>query len=252
MGSQLFHPGRIRREGAKGGVMMTLGDRVKRYEQPFRNYAVHRMPLIIRVDGRAFHTFTRRMDKPFDKPLMRSMVLAALDVATDMQGFKVGYVQSDEATFCLTDYDTITTEGWLDYNISKVVSLSASLMSVAFNKHMGTYEPIFDSRAFSVPADDVANVFLWRAKDWQRNSLQMYCRAFFSHKELHLKNREAMHEMLHSIGKNWSIDLTDQEKNGTFIFSTDNGLTTRSDILPDYNSINQAMPEVLVVLGREK
>jgi tRNA(His) 5'-end guanylyltransferase len=109
---------------------------------------------------------------------------------------------------------------------------------------MGTYEPVFDSRAFTVPTDDVVNAFLWRAKDWERNSLQMYCRAFFSHKELHLKKRDDMHEMLHSIGRNWARDLSDQEKNGTFIISTDDGNITRTDILPNYESINAALGEL--------
>jgi tRNA(His) 5'-end guanylyltransferase len=112
-------------------------------------------------------------------------------------------------------------------------------MSVAFNKHLKTDKmPIFDSRAFTLPKDDVINAFLWRALDWQRNSLQMYCQSFFSHKEMHKKNQSAMHDMLFKIGKNWTTDLSEQERNGTFLVKTDCGLERRTDVLPSYNSLN--------------
>ncbi len=219
--------------------MCTLGDRIKSYERTFSGNALKRMPLMIRVDGRSFHTFTKGLQRPFDKKLMLAMVQSATHVAKEMQGFKVAYVQSDEVTFCLTDYDTIETEGWFGYKLNKVVSISATLMSVAFNKYFENDKmPIFDSRAFTLPKDDVVNAFLWRAKDWERNSLQMYCRSFFSHKELYKKKREDMHEMLFEINKNWATDLSEQERNGTFLINTDNGIVRRDDILPNYTSLN--------------
>lgn len=107
---------------------------------------------------------------------------------------------------------------------------------------------VFDSRAFSVPPDDVVNAFLWRAKDWERNSLQMYARSFFSHQELMNKNHSELHEMLHGIGKNWATDLTDQERNGTFIFlHNGGGGEIRTDILPTYQSINEAIGKLFEV-----
>jgi tRNA(His) 5'-end guanylyltransferase len=225
---------------------MKLGDRIKRYEAATRYLATQRMPLIVRVDGRAFHTFTKGMEKPFDKKLMGAMVEAARAVAHDMQGFKAAYVQSDEVTFCLTDYDELETQGWFDYNLSKVISISAAMMSVNLIKELGCDElPVFDSRAFNVPIDDVINVFLWRAKDWERNSLQMYSRAFYSHKELIGKKRPDMHEMLYQKGKNWATDLTMQEKNGTFILATEDGLEIRNDIEPRYESIKTGMRHLI-------
>lgn len=221
---------------------MKLADRIKKYEHTFRHLALKRMPLIIRVDGRAFHTFTKGLKKPFDAGLMEAMVSAAIHTAKDMQGFKVGYIQSDEATFCLTDYETFETEGWFDYKLPKVISISAALMSVAFNHYYPTERlPVFDSRAFTVPKEEVCNVLVWRAKDWERNSLQMYSRTFFSQKELHKKKREDMHEMLHGIGKNWTTDLSDREKNGTFIINSEEGIVERSNILPTYESISAAI-----------
>lgn len=221
-----------------------LGDRIKKYEAVTGRSATARMPLMIRVDGRAFHTYTRGMEKPFDQHLISSMVFAAINVAQNMQGFKAAYIQSDEATFCLTDYDGIDTQGWFDYDLFKVVSISAAMMSVFFGSCFlasGRGFPVFDSRAFSVPASDIANAFLWRAKDWERNSLQMYARANFSAKQLHGKKRADMHEMLHGIGKNWATDITDQQRNGTFLINGGSGMVERHDILPNYQDISSAI-----------
>jgi tRNA(His) 5'-end guanylyltransferase len=112
-------------------------------------------------------------------------------------------------------------------------------MTAGFN-HLSKFKGLahFDARAFNIPESDISNYFLWRAKNWERNSLQMYARSFFSSKQLHKKRREDMHEMLHSIGKNWTEDLSDIKKNGTWIFKTEKGIITRSDILPNFLSIN--------------
>lgn len=232
--------------------MGSLGDRIKRYENVYRATATPRMPLMVRVDGRAFHTFTRGLSKPFDPGLMSAMVSAAVEVAKDMQGFKAAYIQSDEATFCITDYDSLETSGWFDYNTSKIVSISAALMTANFNRFFySDHLAVFDSRAFSIPKEDVVNAFLWRAMDWKRNSIQMYARAFFSHKQMHGKAQSDIHEMLHGIGKNWATDLSDQEKNGTFIMAGENGLNQRFDILPSFGCINDAVGDLFNVPGDE-
>lgn len=167
------------------------------------------------------------------------MVKSAVEVAREIQGFKVAYVQSDEATFCFTDYDTIETQGWFGYDLAKMVSVSAALMTAAFNRFYKTDKmPVFDSRAFNVPLRDVTNAFLWRAKDWERNSLQMYSRAYFSHKELVGKNRTDMHEMLYEKGLNWTTDTTSQERNGTYIINDKDGLKLKSTILPSYKEVD--------------
>ena len=122
---------------------MSLGDRIKGYEKTFSHKAMKRTPLMIRVDGRAFHTFTRGLEKPFDSLLMTAMIESAMYVAKEMQGFKAAYVQSDEVTFCITDYDSLETEGWFDYKLSKVVSISAALMTAAFGL-------LFDSEKLAI------------------------------------------------------------------------------------------------------
>ena len=215
---------------------MSLASRIKKYEAVSAGQLTPRSPVIVRVDGRAFHTLTRGCVKPFDMGIITAMMIAALRTSKDIQGFKAAYAQSDEATFLLTDYDDLSTQGWFDYKLSKIVSISAALMSVHFSE---VYEKfaVFDSRAFNVPREDVVNCFLWRAQDWKRNSLQMYARANFSHKALHGKRSDDLHELLHSVGKNWTTDLTDQQKNGTFII----GNVVRHDILPTYESINEVI-----------
>ena len=163
------------------------------------------------------------------------MAMDAMETASEMQGFKLGYVQSDEASFLLTDFDDLKTEAWFDYNLQKLVSISASAFTAYFNKIMLSYNPdieklaMFDARAFNIPLNEVTNYFLWRYRDWERNSLQMYTRANFSQKQMHGKKAQDMHDMLHSIGKTWATDLSSDERNGTLIFNSQKGIGSYSD-----------------------
>lgn len=223
----------------------SLGERMKKYEAVSKFQLTPRSPVIVRIDGRAFHTFTKRCNKPFDDLLNKNMLYAASLTAKSMQGFKMAYVQSDEASFLLTDFDNINTQGWFDYSYSKIVSLSASLFTGYFmstlwySMHMKELGiPSFDSRAFVVPFEDVSNYFLWRAQDWERNSLTMYCQSFFSHNQLIGKNKEDKHEMLHSIGKNWTKDVSDKFKNGTFLLKMEGDIVEYGNIPPDFRSID--------------
>lgn len=220
---------------------ISLGDRMKQNYESVTNYSlVKRMPVIVRVDGKCFHQITKECEKPFDEHFITCMYLAADTLAREMQGFKLAYIQSDEASFLLTDYDNLQTQGWFNYELRKIISVSAAIMSAEFS---GFFRKIayFDSRVFNMPREELANYFLWRAQDWQRNSIQMYARSFFSHKECHKKNAEDLHEMLHSIGKNWTNDLTSVEKNGRFILKD---LTWVADIIPKYDEIVKIIPDL--------
>lgn len=199
----------------------SIGDRFKRnYESRSQHYLTRRTPVIVRVDGRAFHTYTRGCEKPFDYRIMNAMVLAAEQVAREMQGFKMGYVQSDEASFVLTDYDDLQTEAWFDYRQNKMESIAAATMSVAFHKAMRLANrkdlAVFDARAFNLPESEVANYFVWRAKDWQRNSVNMLAQSVFSHKELQGKNIDQCVGMLMERGHRWDR-LGHMERFGTFL-----------------------------------
>jgi tRNA(His) guanylyltransferase len=199
-------------------VRDSLGDRMKKqYEDRTRYLLPRRTYTIVRVDGRAFHTLTRGCNKPFDSELLCSMAAAAEAVRHDL-GAKFAYVQSDEASFLVTDFALPTTQAPFDGNIQKIVSTTASLMSVVFSDYFekpGT----FDSRVFTIPDPiEVENYFIWRQKDWIRNSVQMLAQSLYSQKQLHGKNQSAMHDMIHEAGYNWA-DLTDDWKNGVLIDS---------------------------------
>lgn len=178
----------------------SLGDRMKGYENIARNYLPRRIPTIIRVDGKAFHTFTRGMGKPFDRILMTTMQNTMKYLCENIQGCVFGYTQSDEITLVLTDYATITTDAWFGYNIQKMCSVSASMATLAFsnaytaelwknfpeamrssdngtNKYIETLvakmgTAMFDARVFSIPKDEVCNCLIWRQQDATRNSIE--------------------------------------------------------------------------------
>ena len=220
---------------------MNLGDRMKDYEYVSRNYLTKRTPVIVRVDGKAFHTFTRDFDRPFDSTLSEAMIAAACRLFDEMQGCKLAYVQSDEISFVLTDYDNLDTQGWFGYNRSKIETISASCVTMRFNQCMRfagkDNNAMFDARAFNIPPDEVVNYFLWRAQDWHRNSVSMFAQAHFSQKQLHKRNITDLHNMLHDIGKNWTLDLSGTERNGVFLYQVPTGMIENSMVLPTYENI---------------
>lgn len=217
-----------------------IGNRFKtNYENPYRVYLTRRTPVVIRVDGRAFHTFTRQFEKPFSYRFIEAMQYAAMIVMEEMQGFKLGYIQSDEVSFVLTDYDTMQTQPWFGYNKSKIETTTASLMTAYFGRALRLMDikemATFDARAFNVPESEVVNYFLWRALDWNRNSIQMYAQSIFSHAELQGKSCADIHDMLHARGRDWAHACSDVQKNGTFIIGP--GCEVREDVRPTYPDI---------------
>lgn len=226
----------------------SLGTRMKSYEKCYDRSLTPRSCAILRTDGRAFHTFTKPYSRPFDQYLMSAMVVGAKAVAEEISGFKAAFIQSDEASFLITDYDDLNTQSCFNYRQSKLETIAASTMTAYFMSHLislkkllGKKLPVFDARAFVIPKDDVSNYFLWRSRDWKRNSLNMYARQFFSAKQMHGKRADDVHEMLHGIGKNWATDLSDMTKNGTFLINAENDIEVRHDILPIYLSISSVI-----------
>ena len=222
----------------------SLGDRMKGYENVSRSFLTRRMPTIIRLDGKAFHSFTKGFQRPFDDILIESMWETAKYLCENIQGCKVAYVQSDEISLLLTDYDSLDTHAWFDKNIQKIVSVSASMATMAFNMAFRDRALIkgvqihrdrmltamFDSRVFVIPKEEVCNCFIWRQQDATRNSIQMLGQSKFSHKQLHQKNQNDIQEMLwqvHNINFN---NLSTHLKRGACIvkelYNKDN--TTRS------------------------
>ena len=160
--------------------MERLGNRMKEnYEDRFRFKLTRRTPVIMRLDGRAFHTLTRGMDKPFDLKFIEAMNNTARKLLDELQGAKCAYIQSDEISILFSDFDKLTTSAWFDYNIQKMCSIASGIASVEFTKLLGK-TGIFDCRVFNIPKEEVTNYFLWRIRDWKRNSINMYARSLFT------------------------------------------------------------------------
>lgn len=214
-----------------------LEARMRAYEAVSKTTLVRRTPVIIRIDGRAFHTFTSGFQKPFDRVLMQAMQDTMKSLAENIEGCKFGYTQSDEITLVLTDYETIKTGAWFDYEVEKMVSISASMATLYFNRafakrvdeyaqqvgddekakrQLSVYKfamgvgAMFDSRAFSVPKDDVCNNLIFRQQDATRNSIEMVGQAYFSQLELNGVNTDRIQDMLFTKkGINWNDFPTD-------------------------------------------
>ena len=195
----------------------SLGDRMKNlYENRARAYLTRRTPVIMRLDGKSFHTFTKGFNRPFDDNLHNAMVATTIAVFNEIQGAKLAYTQSDEISILITDFERFSTEAYFDYNIQKMCSVAASVAAAHFNaRNISDKLAYFDCRVFNIPENEVRNYFIWRQKDWYRNSVQMVGQANFSHKELHQKKLPDIHEMLHKKGINWATDYKNWQKNGT-------------------------------------
>lgn len=206
-----------------------LGTRMKEYESRNQYFLQKRTPVIIRVDGRSFHTFTKGFQKPFDDILIKSMQETMKYMCENIQGCVFGYCQSDEITLVLIDYATLNTDCWFNYRTDKLCSISASMATMAFNKFfsknvkewiknpqcgaldIAIYEKaidkgaMFDARCFNIPKEEVTNLVYWRQLDAARNSVQMVGQANFSHKELQNKTCNMIQDILHEQkGINWN------------------------------------------------
>jgi tRNA(His) guanylyltransferase len=213
----------------------SLGDRIKsQYEDRTRYFLPRRTYTILRLDGKAFHTYAKNLDRPFDKGLMADMDAAIVATLPQIQGAVFAYTQSDEISILLTDFATENTDAWFDGNIQKISSVASSILTAEFNflrtrrlnpyieskdtRPFGNDLAYFDCRTFTIPdRTEVMNYFRWRQQDCIRNSVSMVAQSNFSHKELHGKAQSDMHEMLHKKGINWATDFTDGEKNGRII-----------------------------------
>ena len=204
-----------------------LGNRMKEnYENRSKTYLTRRTPVIIRLDGKAWHSFTRGFKRPYDVILHKAMNDTLKYLCENIQGCKFGYTQSDEISLLLTDFDTLTTDAWFGYSVQKMCSIAASMATMHFNRiftelvdeynealddNSGTLDEfaycgallkavnkgaMFDARCFNIPEDEVVNCFVWRQQDATRNAIQMLGQCNFSHKELQGKSCNEIQDML--------------------------------------------------------
>jgi tRNA(His) 5'-end guanylyltransferase len=202
-----------------------LGDRMKTYEERNRFLLQNRTPVIIRIDGRAFHEFTKGLKKPFDETLNNAMAETTKYLLDNITGCVFGYTQSDEISLLLVDYQSISSKSWFDNNQQKIVSLTASMATAFFNsifKHPKKKQLAnFDSRAFNIPKEEVVNYFIWRQQDCTKNSLNMLARAYFTQKELQGKIGPEKQDMLMlQKNVNWN-DTPTRFKRGVAVYKTE-------------------------------
>ena len=172
-----------------------LGDIMKSYENVWRQKLIPRMPAIIRLDGKAFHSFTKGMQKPYDYNLRLSMDIAAKTILDEVSTARFAYSQSDEINILLIDYNKFNTQQYVDGNIQKITSICASIAGASLTLSYGRCA-YFDARVFSLPESEISNYFIWRQQDATRNAIQSAARSFFSHKECLNKSCDELQEMM--------------------------------------------------------
>lgn len=189
-----------------------FGDRMKMYEQveAGRRF-LPMLPVVARIDGRAFSKFTRGFEKPYDKRMSDAMI-ATTKYLVEHTNALVGYTQSDEISL-LWYSDDFKSKLWFDGRVAKMVSQLAAQATVFFYREivrtMPEYAnrmPTFDARVWQMPThQEAANVFLWREQDATRNSIQMAGHTYFSDKQMHKKNTSEIQDMLMlEHGVNWN------------------------------------------------
>lgn len=215
-----------------------IGKRMKEnYEQISKYKLTRRLPVIVRLDGRSFHTFTKGFKKPFDNILIETMQATMKFLCENIQGAIFAYTQSDEISILLCDYKRLNSSAWFDNEVQKICSISAAMATLEFNRKFlsliyenrktddRTYQEtlhkafkkgaMFDSRCFTIPESEVANYFYWRQLDATRNSIEMVGHCNFSQNELHKKSCSQIQDMLYEQkGINWN-DFATHLKRGS-------------------------------------
>ena len=199
-----------------------LAKRMKKYESVYDYKLMDRSVVILRLDGRSFHTFTKGFKRPYDDILISSMQKTAKYLCENIQNAVMSYQQSDEISILLVDYDDINKGTWFNNRIQKLCSVAASMATLMFNRifsnNVSTYifndtndknhlmdnvyaraltkGAMFDCKAFNLPKEEVANYLYWRQLDATRNSVNMVGQSYFSHKELQNKTCNNIQDML--------------------------------------------------------
>jgi len=232
----------------------TLSDRMKDYEVVSDYRLTKKTPVIVRIDGKAFHTYTKGLDKPFDNILSEAMNYVCRKLIETIQGCKFAYTQSDEISLLLTDWDKSTTDCYFNYRVQKMVSVLASSVTMYFNQYIVSKVlcwqkselelskelfdkwvakagcAIFDARAYNLPKEEVCNYFIWRQEDASRNSIQSLGRSKFSFKQmLNKKNNEVQDMLFNEYNINWNF-IDTKWKRGFAVYRDEDGIKSDFEI----------------------
>lgn len=251
-----------------------FGERMKTYENVSKNRLVRKIPVAIRIDGRAFHTFTTGFKRPFDDIFTECMQETMRYLCSNIQGCVLGYTQSDEITLILIDYKNRNTSAWFDYGVQKLCSISASMATMKFNQIFAqkvySFDRVkdekyfnslvramvngaqFDSRCFNIPKEEVANLIYWRQIDAVKNSTQMIGRAYFSHKELQNKSNKEIATMLLDKANISVSDFPDCNRYGSCCIRNDEGKWLIDNNIPIFKESGRYYIERFIYLEQEK
>ena len=260
-----------------------IGTRMKNYYEAIpKTKLMRRCPVVIRLDGKSFHSFTKHFEKPFDDVLIQSMQDTMKYLCKNIQGCVLGYHQSDEISLLLIDYKTLNSEAYFDYEVQKLCSVISSMATLAFNKafknNVCTFEKIidnafdtgseedlelnklygkyitayekgamFDCRVFNIPKEEVTNYFYWRQIDCIRNSINMVGQVNFSNKELQNKSCNMINSMLLEKGIDWN-GFDTYLKRGDCCVKKETGWTIDLNI-PEFIGEGRDYIDSLVLLG---
>lgn len=166
---------------------------------------------IVRVDGRAFSRISNKLDKPYSTHFMDWMDAAAIQLCYEMQGAVFAYVQSDEISVIMSDMNGERRGRWFDWNVNKLVSVSASIASGTFN--LGFQHDLngtlwedrrpasFDSRVIPVKSRlDAIQYFMWRQRNAYTNAISMVADRICGSAALNGKNLNDRIDMLFQQG----------------------------------------------------
>lgn len=200
----------------------SLGNRMKEYERISDFRLVRRLPMVVRLDGKSFHSWTKKTGcvRPFDCTFIDMMAGLAQYLCEHIGGAELAYGQSDEISILVRDDQNIDTEAWFDKRLQKVVSIMASMATYWFNANNAFDKKIpafFDARAFVLPESEVKNYFIWRQEDATANSLSMLAQSLYKHGDLQHKKWAALQEMCWQKGRNWN-NLATVEKRGFCVY----------------------------------
>lgn len=203
----------------------SLGDRLKGFEQVEAARKVNpELPMMARLDGKAFHTFTRGLQRPYDVRLS-SLMIDTTKYLVENTHAKLGYTQSDEISLVWwNEPDAEESTYMFDGKYQKLTSVLSGMASAFFTKHLPARIPekelsiaVFDCRVWNVPNKHEAFLnFLWRQDDAIKNSISMAAQAHFSHKQLQGVDSEAKKQMLRDIEQPWE-NMPTFFRSGTFI-----------------------------------
>lgn len=200
-----------------------LGDRMKAYEGVESERRLDpRLPIMIRLDGRSFHTFTRGMERPFFLPMSQAMIETARYLVKETHAC-FAYTQSDEISLGYWN-EGPQSQIMFDGRVQKLTSVIAAMATAKFNQETALRMPqkshllpVFDARVFSMPSlDEMANCILFRTSDCEKNSITMAASSCHSHKSLQGKNGLDKKMMMKEKGLDWD-ELPEFFKSGTFL-----------------------------------